>query len=97
MTAPVIKYSFWLVFNDAGSAPRCTKNPPALAIDERAMWVKAELPRSLFTRPQMTATIQVNEVLQEPFHVDIEAAETVLSEVLGATVVFTVQPPEGQI
>lgn len=93
MSNATYKYSFWLTFTPGASAPRCTRNMPAIAVDERAMFCTVELPRSLFTRPQLTATITVNEVPSEPMNINVEAAETALSEVLGASVVFTVTPP----
>ena len=92
MPNQTIKYSFWLTFGRNGSV-RATKNAPALAIDERAMQCVVELPSSLFTRPQLKATIQVPEIDATPPEIDIEAAETALSEVLGATVMFEVVQP----
>lgn len=89
-----IKYSFWLRFCSDGTTPNISKNPPAMGTDERAMKCSVELPKSLFVRPQLTATIKVGEMPQEPLNFDIEAAENVLSEVLGARVVFSVEPPE---
>lgn len=92
-----IKYAFWLRFEASGKAPSCSRNMPAMGVHERAMFCKVELPKSLFIRPQLTATITVGEIPTEPMHIDIEAAETALSEVLGATVVFTVQHPEPEV
>lgn len=96
MSVQVIKYTFWLRFGRDGRTPNVSKNMPAMAADERAMQCSVELPLSLFIRPHLTATIRIGETQQEPMNIDIEAAESALSEVLGASVVFTVTPPEDQ-
>jgi len=90
--APTIKYSFWLRFSYDGRHPTASKNQPPLGVDERAMHCVVELPRSLFVRPQLVANIRVNELPAEPMSINIEAAETALSEVLGVDVLFTVVP-----
>lgn len=88
-----IKYSFWLRFS-RGGAVHATKGQPSMGVDERSMQCNVELPLSLFIRPQMTANIVIGELPERPFNIDIKAAETALSEVLGAQVIFTVTPPD---
>lgn len=40
------EYGFWLTF-DRGGSVRLTRTAPSLSRDERAMFVKAEMPKSL--------------------------------------------------
>lgn len=87
------KYEFWLIFGRNGSV-RTTKRAPGLEINERAMQCSVNLPESIFTRPSLKATIQVPSIDTAVPEINIEAAETALSEVLGATVAFEVIPPE---
>lgn len=96
MTKQVQRYSFWLTFDRYGTTPRTTLKPPALSVDERAMQCSVELPISLFTRPSLKATIQVPSIETAVPEIDVVAAETVLSEVLGAEVLFEVIPPEAE-
>lgn len=90
--AKPIKYSFWLRFSRSGSV-HCSKNPPPLGVDERAMKVAVDIPATLFTRPQLAATITVPEMPQQPLTFDIDAAETALSEIVGASVMISVVDP----
>ncbi len=89
-----ITYKFWLAFDSDGNTPRTTKNLPTMGPHSRAMHCSVSLPKSLFTRPQLKATIKVPEIDASVPEVNIEAAETALAEVIGATVSIEVLPPE---
>lgn len=89
----VHRFEFWLIFSRSGGV-RTTKRLPSLDMRERAMQCQVDLPKSLFTRPQLKATINVPEIDTEVPEINIEAAETALAEVLGVDVSFTVKHPE---
>jgi len=93
MSERMIKYDFWLTLGRNGSV-KATKRAPGLHTDERGMHCNVELPLSLFTRPSLQATIQVPAIDTTVPAIDIEAAETALSKVIGATVRMEVLPPE---
>ncbi len=90
----MIRYSFWLRFDRFGGYPKSSKNIPALRPDERAMRCTVEIPKSVFVRPQLTAHIKVDEIDADIPHIDVEAAENALADVLGVDVVFNVKELE---
>lgn len=92
--APMINYSFWLRFDASGRAPHVSKNPPGIGMGERAMQVKMQIPKSVFSQPQLIAKIAVEHEQTETVEIDVEAAETALVDALGCTVVVDVVHPD---
>ncbi len=95
MADPMVKYRFWLRVDANGNTPGVTKNAPALGIHERGMRIDLAIPRSVFIRPHMQATIAVTRDEQERATIDIQAAESALTEVLGCDVLMEIKPIEG--
>lgn len=87
-------FDFWLVFNRNGSI-RCTKREPDVTRDERKMFVKTALPKSLWSSPALRATIRVTDDDHEPkFNLDLTAAADALRQTLGVDVDMRIVPPE---
>ncbi|MFG1461786.1 hypothetical protein V5F77_02720 [Xanthobacter sp. DSM 24535] len=80
-----ISYSFWLVFDAAGSM-RFSRGEPSVSRDERAMACTATLPRSLFSTPTLKATIGISDAVPSAFHIDVEAAGAALRQVVGCDI-----------
>ena len=85
-----IEYSYWLVFDNAGSM-RLSRGQPALAPNERGMAVTTTLPRSLFATPQLRATINITDQGAPAMEIDVNAAGTALAAALGCEVVMSVR------
>ncbi|MDB6035971.1 MAG: hypothetical protein JWM16_6309 [Verrucomicrobiales bacterium] len=67
-------YDFWLVFDCFGKV-RQTVREPGIGRDERKMFVRASLPKSLWSSPALRATITVTADNNEPkFVLDLQAA-----------------------
>lgn len=94
MREQTITSKFWLTFNSRGSV-KATKGRPSMDVNERAMQCEVTLPASLFTRPQLKATIEVLPIETEVPEINIEAAETALAGVLGTDVVLEVVQQPG--
>lgn len=80
-----ITYGFWLIFDDRGGM-RFARQNPNVGRDERAMFMEATLPRSLFTTPQLRATISVADPGEVPPKIDIAAASEALRQALGVDI-----------
>lgn len=91
-----IEYSFWLTFAPDGNM-RFSRTPPALAPGERAMSLKATLPKALFRTPQLAATITVpNPGLDDTGQIRTEvlaAGERELAKIFGVDVILQVKDP----
>lgn len=86
-------YDFWLVFASDGKI-RVTREPPSTSRNERAMKMRATLPRTLFKTPELTGTIKIAEPDGKAFEVDVQALADTVKEVMGLDVVFEIKPPQ---
>ncbi|MBO6755428.1 MAG: hypothetical protein JJ902_03820 [Roseibium sp.] len=93
MPKDTIEYDFWLTFDHSGRTPRLTRNAPGLSIAERAMKCSVELPKAVFNQPQLVANIRVEREVEQELTIDIEAAETALTGVVGCDVLMDVHYP----
>lgn len=59
--AETIEYGFWAYLARDGSLAKITKNRGAVPRDQRAMFLSISVPASIFTEPEMRATITVEE------------------------------------
>lgn len=84
----------WLVFKSTGDV-RLAHTEPALDSNERAMFITAYVPFSLFRTPQLRGTITLSEAGGEPAVINLAAAEAALTEALGAAVELTIKGAEG--
>lgn len=85
-------FDFWLVFNSNGKI-RQTVREPDVSRDERKMFVKAVLPKSLWSSPALRATINVTDDNHEPkFELDLTAAGDALRGALGVDIDMKVVP-----
>jgi hypothetical protein len=85
-----MKESSWLVINKRGiKAVRKTR--PALEWDEIAVKINLEIPKELFDRPTIEATLEVKDVPNNAYHPDIvvNTAE-LIEQQTGAKINFTV-------
>lgn len=78
-------YDFWLIFEEAGGL-RLTRTEPHLDRAERAMFVRASLPSSLWATPTLRATISVNPSQTGGFSVDLQVAADALRSALGVDI-----------
>lgn len=93
-TATHWAFDFWLVFSSIGRV-RQTVREPDVACDERKMFVRALLPKSLWSSPSLRATITVTDDNHEPkFEIDLTAAGDALRSALGVDIDVRVVPPE---
>jgi hypothetical protein len=67
-------YGFYLVFEEAGGV-RLTRTEPHLDRAERAMFVQAKLPRTLWRTPSLRASIDIEiagDALRSALGVDVD-------------------------
>lgn len=87
-------FDFWLVFSSSGKI-RQTIREPDVSRDERKMFVKAVLPKSLWSSPALRATIRVTDDDHEPnFEIDLTAAGDALRGALGVDIDMQIVTPE---
>ena len=67
---------------------------PRLERDERAMYFEALLPRSLWSTPQLKATITMDDPGTVDFALDVQAASDALKSALGVDTDLKVTRPE---
>jgi hypothetical protein len=79
ITEKAVIYGFWLVFEEAGGI-RLTRVEPNLDRAERAMYVQATLPRSLWR------TIDVSGDTANPVSIDLQVAHDALKAALGVDI-----------
>jgi|SRR5579859_7856286 len=87
-----IEYGYWLVFGADGSL-RFTRTEPQASRGERAMSCVATLPRSLFRTPELRATLTVADTGAPAIEIDVNAAASALSQVVGCFVQIDVVDP----
>lgn len=85
LSQKAITYGFWLVFDDRGGM-RFARQNPNVGRDERAMFLEATLPRSLFATPPLRATISVADPGEAAPQIDISAASEALRQALGVDI-----------
>lgn len=88
-----LEFGFWLVFSRDGDM-RMLRTEPGISRDERAMFVQANLPKSLWSTPVLRATITVTDDEHEPkFELDLTAAGDAMREALGVDIDLQIVPP----
>lgn len=87
-----MKQSSWLIINKNG-VKGVRKTRPALEWDEIAIKINLEIPKELFERPTIEATLEVKDVPNNAYRPDIvvNTAE-LIEQQTGAKINFTVQP-----
>jgi hypothetical protein len=85
-----MKTSSWLIINKNG-IKSVRKTKPALEWDEIAVRVHLEIPNQLFGRPQIEATLKVEDIPNNSYSPEllINTAE-LIEQQTGAKVLFTV-------
>ena len=84
---------FWLVF-DAWGGLRLTRGEPDLKQGERAMFMSAAIPHSLFRVPQLRGKIAVADQPTGPIEIDTQAAQEAFKAALGVDIDLRVIQPE---
>lgn len=80
-----IEYSLWLVFDDRGGV-RLARRRPSLSRNERAMAITAKLPLTLFSTPELKASISVDPSNVSSVNFDLDQVGSILSSALGIEV-----------
>ncbi|MER8999949.1 hypothetical protein NKJ52_20875 [Mesorhizobium australicum] len=91
VTSTEVIYGFWLVFEEAGGI-RLARTSPSLDRAERAMFIQANLPRSLWQTPSLRASIGVQAGPNGGYSVDLSVASEALRGALGVDVDLQVIP-----
>lgn len=87
------RFVFWLVFDNNGKI-RQTMREPDISRNERKMQIVADLPKSLWSSPELKATIKVTDDNREPkFEIDLTAAGDAMRSALGVDVEMRIVPP----
>ncbi len=88
-----MKQSSWLIVNRNG-IKGVRKTRPALDWDEIAIKINLEIPKELFDRPTIEATLEVKDVPNNAYRPDIvvNTAE-LIEQQTGAKINFTVVQP----
>lgn len=90
-----LKFPMWLVFSSNGDVRVTRREPKSLGRDERALFLEATLPMSLWSTPVLRASLNVAEA--EPgatMKLDITAASEALRVALGVDIDLQVRGPE---
>ncbi len=92
VTSTEVTFGFWLAFEEAGGV-RLTRTEPHLDRAERAMYLQATLPRSLWNRPTLRAhiVVQPGQDLTEP--INLSVASDALRSALGVDIDLKVIEP----
>ncbi len=87
----------WLILDKKGiKAARKTK--PDLKWNEIAIKIKLDIPKELFDRPQLEATIKVDSIPNNAYKPDlIINTKELIEQQTGAKIEFNIIPPEGQM
>ena len=88
-----LRYDVWLALSSDGSV-NLTKNPPALAPNERRMQLRIEVPASVFETPELKATVSMNGHPPEVVPAEIEADVAKALESAGMAVRVSVNEAE---
>lgn len=92
VTPTQVIYSFWLVFEEAGGV-RLTRIDPNLDRAERAMFISATLPRSLWGTPSLRAEIKVQPGQGIEQTINLNLAADALKGALGVDIDMRVIEP----
>jgi len=92
ITQSEVIYGFWLIFEEAG-AVRLTRTEPSLDRAERAMYVNATLPRSMWRVPQLRAEINVASGQDASKTINLTLAADAIKGALGVDVDLKVIEP----
>lgn len=91
-----MKTNFYLTVNKNGTV-KVTKNPTRIDMNEVSIGVGLALPDILFKRPQIQATIIIDDKVVEPLIIDAETANNVkdaIQQSTGLDIKLTVVNPE---
>lgn len=91
-----MKTNFYLVVNSNGSV-KAVKNQPDLKWNEVSVYVGLQLPDQLFRKPQLQATISVDESQVAPTEIDVDTQNNVkeaIESVTGMQVVLKLENAE---
>jgi hypothetical protein len=88
-----VEYGFWLVFGADGGV-RSTRATPTLGRTERAMFMTAKLPTSLFRAPDLRGSITIAEPEGGQPTINIDAAAEALKGALGVDIDLRIGTPE---
>jgi hypothetical protein len=94
-TGKVVKFPMWLIFSSNGDVRVTRREPRTLSRDERALFLEATLPLSLWETPVLRASLNVAEA--EPgasARIDLTAASEALRGALGVDIDLQVREPE---
>jgi hypothetical protein len=97
MNKDTLSVDCFLVVNSAGSV-RVLKNRPVVDFDEVSLGLKVELPRSLFRKPRLSATLIVPESAGTPDTIPVEVQNNVreaIEQATGLQVRLTTELPSG--
>lgn len=86
-------FRFWVVFCPTRK-PRITIQNPRLERDERALYIEATLPKSLWSTPQLKATITMDDPGSVDMSLDVAAASDALKSALGVDIDLKIMRPE---
>jgi hypothetical protein len=92
-----MKTSCYLKINESGSIS-VSKGKPDLNFDQVAVHLQIELPDILFKKPQITATLKVDEGDATPLIINAETSNNVkdaIETVTGIKVLLKVENPDG--
>lgn len=92
-TATTLTFDLWLVFDYFGKT-RITKGEPDLGRNERAIFMRFTLPKSLFTIPTLRANVTVDD--QGAPALDVKAIGEAVKLATGLDIDVRVHAPEEQ-
>jgi hypothetical protein len=87
------RFDFWLVFDKEGPM-RLTRKAGKLSRNERALFVQATLPQSLWETPTLKASIVVADPGSAQRSVDVAAAAEAVRQAIGLDIDLQVKQPE---
>lgn len=94
-TGKTLKFPMWLVFSSNGDVRVTRREPRSLSRDERALYLEATLPMSLWETPVLRASLNVAEAAPgASTRLDITAASEALKGALGVDIDLQVRGPE---
>lgn len=86
----------WLIVNRNG-IKGVRKTKPDLAYNEIAIKVNLELPKELFERPQIEATLRIEDIPNSTYRPDIVInTKDLIEQQTGAKIDFKILPIEGE-
>ena len=91
-TATHVNYELWLTFDYFGPV-RVTKGEPDLSRNERAMFLKVSLPKTLFNIPSLSANVTVDD--HGGPQLDVKAIAGAVKLATGLDIDVKIISPEG--